>query len=327
MSELDALRKDIPHLIVLVALVVILLVILTKFQWIHCSQIPGWCNAYCSVITRSHSKVAMISGDTGIGNPDDLYNIIQKERGYTYLEKLDVGQMSGGVLKNYDLLVLEKMGNVTTREANAIKDYVDRGGSVLWIGDVAVNQTPDDYDILRAKESNATFFEKLSREMAKRNVTVESQYVKDQLDKWKDTDDYKILVKAGLQKEFDEKGELKPKANPTPSFERLKDVLGARYVETMKQDKPLELRIIDREHLIARGLKPLFSMKATEFAKIAEDPSRVNKIAVVRNAKGEESVGIMEARYAGKIVFIAFPLEEVDSTTLITNTVDYLVPC
>ena len=327
MSEIDSLRKDLPHLIVLVALVVILLVVLTKFQWIHCSQIPGWCNAYCSVITRSHSRVGLVSGEDGIGDPQALYNIIQRERGYTYLEQVGLSQLSSGSLKGYDLVILEKMKTVSSREAKAIKDYVDRGGSVLWIGDAATVQIPDQYDLLKAREANATFYDKLYRAVASKNETLEDQYAKDQIKRWEDTDDYKILVRAGLQKEYDATGAVKDRPSPTPSFEKLKDVLGARYVETRKLSTPVDFEVYDRNHYLTRGLKARFTADPGSFAEVAEDASRVTKIAGLKTPDGKTYPFILEARYTGRVVFFAYPLEASNSTTLVGNVVDYLVPC
>ena len=35
----ETLRTDIPRILVLIGLLLILLVLLTKFRWIHCSQV------------------------------------------------------------------------------------------------------------------------------------------------------------------------------------------------------------------------------------------------------------------------------------------------
>lgn len=310
MGEIDSLKKDLPHLIVLVVLVVLLLVVLTKFQWVHCSQIPGWCNVYCNSIMRTHSRVGLISGFDGIGDPDALYSAIQKQRGYTYIERLDVGQLSSGVLKTYDLVVLERMKSVTSRQAQAIRDYASRGGSILWIGDAASNQTADPYDVLKANETNNTFYFKLYRELLRRNETIQGDYAQDQIRKWEDTDDYKIL-----------------NGSKVFGFGKLRDIIGARYASTNVQKKLLDLQLIDHTHLISKGLRLSFTTGASTYAVLAEDASRVNKLASIKAEDGREHPGILEAKYAGKVVFVAFPLEQANSTTLLNNVVDYLVPC
>src|SRR3989338_4553911 len=123
-SNAGNIGKDLTHILVLAVLVVVLLVILTKFQWIHCSLIPGWCNVYCNVITRSHAQVALIYGPPGdgIGNPiaDDLEsrgsfeNEIRALRPDIALLPISVDDLSQGLLKRYDVVILERVRTISS---------------------------------------------------------------------------------------------------------------------------------------------------------------------------------------------------------------------
>jgi len=56
-----SLMSQVVHLLVLALMLVALLVLLTKFNWVHCSQVPGnWCDIYCNTIMRSHSRIALL---------------------------------------------------------------------------------------------------------------------------------------------------------------------------------------------------------------------------------------------------------------------------
>jgi len=142
------LARELPHVIVLVVLVLVLLVVVTKFNWVHCSQIPGnWCEVYCNVVMRTHSRVALVYGDDGIGDPTALENMIRRVRPYTYLEPVRLSDASYGMLKGYDLVILEHARSVSYKESRALREYLNKGGMMVWVGDSASRHYYDQIDI------------------------------------------------------------------------------------------------------------------------------------------------------------------------------------
>ncbi len=158
-QEKTDFRKEIPHLIVLVILVVVLLFTATKFKWVHCSQVPGWCSAYCSL--SGNSKVAIITNSstdnaTAAGNPQALSNILQNTRPSTIVATFPHSELSIGLVKSYDLIVLDGFKDITVGEADAVKQYIAQGGSVLWIADAASRRVLSEGDLADALQKNLT---------------------------------------------------------------------------------------------------------------------------------------------------------------------------
>jgi hypothetical protein len=148
-------KKEIPHIIVFIILILVLLVILTKFKWIHCSQVPliPWCSWYCEMFGKS--RVGIVYGGEGMGNPVDLQNEIINFRYYTVVDPpLPLSTISIGVLKNYELVILENAKKITRGQANALKMYLEQGGNMLWIGDSGTQYYATDEDLAQARIRN-----------------------------------------------------------------------------------------------------------------------------------------------------------------------------
>ena len=291
MSEsMDELKKELPHVIVLCLLIIVLLVIVTKFKMVHCSQIPQWCAIYCQIMGRS--RVALVSGDAGIGDPNQLGKLVQELRFYTLVEPFPASEMSYGLLKDYEVVVLEHFRNITVGQTSALKAYLSGGGTVLWIGDAASNLYLSEEDKAEAKLVNETW--------ASENKTA-----------------------AGGLSYYEA---LEKKVENTKGFGDLSNYLMAAYVENKAPAEPFVLKIVDKDHLISKGLKTEFSNQPAEFAAVNERPASVTKIAVIRTG-GKEYPAIFESSYVGKIIYVAFPLEIANSSALITNIMDYLVTC
>lgn len=282
-------KKELPHIIVLALLILVLLVIVTKFQVIHCSQIPQWCSVYCQIMGKS--RVAIIAGEDGMGNPQELSRVIQTLRFYTVVEPFPAKEMSYGLLKDYDLVILEHFRNITVGQMNVLKAYLNGGGSALWIGDAASNLYLSDEDLAEARLTDETW--------TSQNRTYQG-----------------MNYTAFLQKSVSE----------TKGFGELGSYLMAAFVEKKAPSEPITLRMVAKDHLIAKGLKTEFSNPPAELAVVNERPAGVTKIAVAK-VGGKEYAAIFESNYIGKIVFVAFPLEGANSTALITNIFDYLVTC
>jgi len=286
---MEDVKKELPHVIVLALLILVLLVIVTKFKVVHCSEIPQWCNVYCQIMGRS--RVAIISGEEGMGSPTELTKVIQSLRYYTVVEPFPAKEMSGGLLKDYDLIILEHFRTITAGQVTALKAYLNAGGSALWIGDSASKLYLSDEDLAEARLIDETW--------ASQNKS-----------------DNGLTYTQSMQKAV----------NETKGFGELSGYLMAAFVEKKAASGPITLRMVAKGHLIAKGLKTEFSNPPAELAVVNERPAGVTKIAVA-TVGGKEYPAIFESNYIGKIVFVAFPLELANSTALITNVFDYLVTC
>ena len=170
------ITKEIPHLIVMAVLVVVLLVVLTKFQWIHCSAIPGWCNIYCNQIIRSNTQAALIYGDSGIGDPEAMENMVRRVRPNIVLAPVPLQDLSSGLLKRFDLVILTHARDISSRQSTVLFDFLNRGGSLIMVGDSATRHHYDPYDLLIAQRNNQSFYDRLERELMARNLTWNSSY-------------------------------------------------------------------------------------------------------------------------------------------------------
>lgn len=129
---LEKLEKNIPHIIAIAILLFILLFVVTKFKWVQCGDVPGWCPVYCSINGRS--TVAFVHGDEGIGNPDLLKTMIQAETLHV-AQDVPLSQLSFGYLQGFELLIVEKAKRLDDKQIKAFENYLNSGGSVIWIGD------------------------------------------------------------------------------------------------------------------------------------------------------------------------------------------------
>lgn len=166
-KTLDELAKEIPHLLVVAALLIILLFVVTKFKWVHCSQVPQWCNVYCEL--NGKSQVAVISGnpgDPGIGDAAGFRLQALNDRQFTYIAPFQASQITAGLLEDYELVVLTHWKQVTLKQAIALRDYLNKGGSILWEGDAASEYvtTPEDESYALAENvSKPGFYEEYKK--------------------------------------------------------------------------------------------------------------------------------------------------------------------
>lgn len=306
-TPVEQIERLLPNLILLVILLLALLVVLTKFSWIHCSQVPGfdWCSTYCTYIEQGKSRVAVLYGDDGIGDPLLLEYKLRNLRGFTLTEPLHGAELSAGILKKYDLIVIEHFRTASSRQVDAVKGYLDSGGTVIWVGDSFSNQYVDDFDLLSAQQKNESFYNSLIDQ----NVTPNSTRWNNAWNQVKQTQWYKYVYNRTDFKGFDE----------------FANYLRARYKTTVPITGA-KLRIVDPNHLLVRGLFKEYDLPATQLVQVAPDASGTELLAQVITTNGTYP-GIMETRYAGRIIYVSFPLEDVGSQTLLTNALDYLAPC
>ena len=292
-SSFDGFKREIPHVIVLAILIIVLLVVITRFRVVHCSEIDkvgvNWCSFYCSFSGRS--RIAIISGDTGMGNPDALKGLIEGYRIGTVVDPYPQSEMSYGIMKNYELIILERMNNVTPFQAQSLLSYAGGGGSILWIGDAATERYLSAQDIQDALAQNSS--------------------------------------KPGYYEEFMKTFETE---KSTKGFgPKLSNVVQANF-QRIEDSPNITLQTTSRDSLISRGLFYHFSIGAKKATIVKPNTAYANVVAHYYGTKtctaSSPCPAILESKYAGgRIVYVAFPPEESNSKTLITNILDYLIIC
>lgn len=277
------LLAEIPNLIVLILLILVLLFVVTKFKWVHCSQIPQWCPIYCSIVGKS--QVAVIHGasnDDGIGNAKLLRDDLLAYRQFTYAADFQSNQISQGLLDDYELVVLTNMKNISLRQAVALRDYIKRGGSVIIEGDSATRYvfTQEDESFALAENLSRPFF----------------------------YEDFKAAL------------------NTSQGFGLLGDALGVKYLKTLPAAGGMRFYAVKISHLALSGVKN-FDLPVVPLAQVTENPTILTKVAEIQTADGKTYPAMLERKTAGRMMFIAVPLELIDSRTLLSNVFDYLVAC
>ncbi len=286
MSAEEDFKRELPHILVLAVLLLVLLIVVTKFKWIHCSQVPGdWCNVYCSI--NGKSRVAIVSGENGTGNPSALFNLTTNIRQNTYLEPYPANEISASLLSNYELVVFERMREVTPRQVSAILQYADRGGSILWVGDAGVEQRLSADDLAEAKiknESDPGYYEDFVEEYNKSKegfgrlealFRVSFQHMENGTSLRMKVADRNSLMMKGLNQTFD---------------------INAKQFAKVNAD-------VSKSALVAS----VYGTSACTF----DSPCP----ALVAN------------KYAAWMVYISFPPEQIKSQTALNNIFDFLVTC
>jgi len=300
-SLVQTLATEIPRILVLVGLLLILLVLLTKFRWIHCSQVlklgpvnlpTNWCEVYCTYLNGPASKMAIVYGDEGIGDPDKLSIRIQQERldqakPYTVPVMLRIEDFAYASIKGYDVVFFERSRRITPAQAAAVKKYIASGGTVIWIGDVGVEYYYQQIDIDQALALNSSepgYYESFMQDL---NTT-----------------------------------------NAMGGFGPLATYLGVKYSSTMNATSNVTMTRVATDNLMVADLVDEITFNsAVPYAKVTFNPSGASQ--VTKLTIGSTSIpGIVEVRNPRvSAVYVSFPLEESPSKGLINNLLDYLVLC
>ena len=144
-EEMDKgqLQDNVPHIIALALLIFILLITLTRFGYVRCDQVPGFCGIYYRIFGRP--EVAIIHGEGAIGNPKLLeQSIIESETifpAYIHIDNLQ----TVGILEHYDIVIVEGPRQIPTQTLKVFANYVQRGGKLVWVGDAGIELGEDDY--------------------------------------------------------------------------------------------------------------------------------------------------------------------------------------
>ena len=293
-TPIDTLKKDLPHILVLIGLLLILLVVLTRFKWIHCTQVlkigpinlpTNWCSFYCENLHGSKSSVAIVSGDGGMGDPAALARRIQQERFYTVPVQISMSEAAYGTLKGYDLVIVERARRITPPQANAILTYLAQGGTVLWIGDSGTEYYYTQEDTAEALRLNQTI----------------PFYYEDFIDQ--------LNVTRAV------------------GFGMLASSLGVKYNSTVNQTSGMTLEKVDRNNLMVADLVDIINMPPVPFTSVSVNPTVASTVSRLRIGT-ETYPALVEMRNPRlSAVYVAFPLEQSPSKALIANMLDYMVLC
>ncbi len=298
-NPVDELKRELPNILVLAGLLLLLLILLTRFHWIHCSQVfkvgpiyqpTNWCQIYCDNFHGSKSKIAIVYGDSGIGDPNALRARLKVERPFTEPVMLKLQDISAMNLDFYDLVIVEHAKRLTLTQADAIASFIKSGKAVLWIGD-----------------SGTEYYVPVSeqQEALRKNQTVPGYY-----------EAYMNRVNFTIATNF----------GPLATYLGVKAFNG-----TLSGSSNMKLDRISSVNLITSGLADEVSFPANssgmQFANVEFDPvggEQIFKIVIGDN----EYPAIIE-RKAGRTesLYVAFPLENSPSKALITNIFDYIVLC
>ncbi len=300
-SLVQTLRTEVPRILVLVGLLLILLVLLTKFRWIHCSQVlkvgpinmpTNWCEVYCTYLNGPASKMAIVYGDEGIGDPDKLSTRIQQERldqarPYTVPYMIRIEDFAYESIKGFDVVFFERARRITPAQAKAVKEYIASGGVVVWIGDAGTEYYYQDVDVADALARNLTtpfYYEDFMQQL---NIT-----------------------------------------NTMGGFGPLTSYLGVKYSSQFNATSNVTMVRVAKDNLMIADLVDEITFKTdVPFASVTFNPSGSSEVTklTVGSASYPAIVEVRNPRVSA--VYVSFPLEESPSKGLINNILDYLVLC
>jgi hypothetical protein len=257
----------------------------TKYEWIHCYQIPQWCNVYCQF--AGHSQVAMITGGPnaiGMGNAALFTQQAEEGRISTIIVPLTTSELSAGVLSQFDLVILDQMQQISFMQALTLKNYVDQGGSILWMGDAATNyvSNPNDNALALAQNKSQPGY-------------------------------YEAYMKFVNQ-------------SGGTGFGLLGNYLGAQYISENTNPVSVSINQLIPSNPIVSGLLPAYAF-TTPYVSVAQVPQVTTEVATLQVPGGTAVPAILDRKYVGRIVYVAFPVENANSPTLTQNLLDYLVQC
>lgn len=202
MAQMRPVLKDAYHVALAIGMVLLILGLVTWSGIVSCRDIPGWCSVYYTI--KGPPKTLIVYGDAGLGDPDLLQQLL---RNPTYAAATNVSRqavdfVSAGNLKNFDLVVVTRAREMSTKQLQAFMEYADGGGRLVWTGDAGTQITKDDqYLYLDDVDQNAahTLVSPWARKDAEQNTAVRfDQYVSaNYLGNWCEVRDCEISKQVG----------------------------------------------------------------------------------------------------------------------------------
>lgn len=194
--------KDVFHVVVAIALILIVLGLITWSGFIQCRDIPGWCPVYYAI--KGNPKTLIVFGETGLGNPDLLADALRDPNGAhaTSISRQELAYVSGGNLKQFDLVIVTRAKKMSTSDLQAFMDYVDAGGRLVWTGDAGTELTKQDQflymDDIDTNESHEIISPWARKDTEKNEAVRFDQYLSlDYLGNWCQLNDCEITQQVG----------------------------------------------------------------------------------------------------------------------------------
>jgi len=131
--------KDLYHIGILVALIVVLWLVVSWFFGCGAVPVPFSCDGFWGILRFADggkARVLIVYGDGGMGNHQLLEQTLQNPVYYAarpvsiHLDRVTIGN-----LRNYDLVIVEEARQMSTDELKMFMDYVSLGGRLVWTGD------------------------------------------------------------------------------------------------------------------------------------------------------------------------------------------------
>jgi len=140
-------------------IIVLILVILFIATWggiVKCGSIPYFCDVYDYVL--GSPRIAIIHGDEGLGNPEKLREVLLSpdQINAKAVDLMHIDRVSAGNLKNYRLVIVEKARVLSFDHLQMFKEFVEKGGRLIWIGDAGVDKSSDELQDLTDMNSLKT---------------------------------------------------------------------------------------------------------------------------------------------------------------------------
>ncbi|MFH1247367.1 MAG: hypothetical protein V1644_03225 [Candidatus Micrarchaeota archaeon] len=290
MAERASLVRDLAHVVVLFVLLLVLLVVVTKFKIVHPSTVPGWQGVYCDYVEQKHSIVGFVIGSDGAGDPDNLMLTLSKSQPTLRIEPVRLSDITPGLLSRYEVLVVEKSKTVPFRTLSALESYLDGGGTLIWASDSLSHQVLDSRDLSELKQENLTHPDWYAR-------TGKDYYT------W-------------FIEEFQSK----------PGFGDFGDKFIGGFIEARRSTGSTFLNPVMRDHLMLSGITRV-KLEPQIVLGVVNQNDDVNMLASIEGTGDDAFPAILEKKYVGRILYFAFPLESLESTAFLDNVFDYLVTC
>lgn len=143
------------HLGILIVLVVALFFVLVHFRAIPCNSIhPAACDVYYSVIAGGKPKILIVHSQSGMGDPNYLYDVLKSPKFSARVNIRDLEVVSLPILLENQVVIVEKANKMGIEDLKMFEEYVNRGGKLIWVGDAGT--------IAPETESDANYFLKFS---------------------------------------------------------------------------------------------------------------------------------------------------------------------
>ena len=356
----------VKHLVILGILVFVLLFLLVYFGWIRCCDIPGFCSLYFWV--KGKPMVAIVYGDSGIGDPELLKEKLIKHTGF-YPVMINIETLtSASMLKDFHIVFVERARKISTAQLKMFEHYVKNGGKLVWIGDAGTDLSDEDYicvnvsvkykPLLLNLENTSVnqtlcgpeltgylaYPEEFSSvcgktlEELKKNIELANKSFLQKVNVCPGT--YRVIYPASL-----EYGVINPWVrgpSTTIQGEKISGIdfsklLGVEYI-TLLNDSTITIDVLNPKERLVRGYTRLF---VPNISVALTDTSRFSGsgyIKVVANLNTRDSIygkhtwpGIVVTNpyglgiTTGKVVYYAFPPEQLNASNLINNMMDFMI--